>query len=147
MALCTSSRHGLLSEATASEDIRRPRKTPKLLDGRGAAQPSGPQRAKNQDRVNRKREQNRISQKCMREKRLACASQLDDMAEVIKLSSQGQSEVGGDAQNAGLARQLALIEENRDIKDALLRMRKKMLSLSYAAAAVAGRLSPTSYVQ
>jgi len=33
---------------------------------------------------------------------------------------------------------MSLIEENKDLRDALLRMRKKMLSFSSASAGVAG---------
>jgi hypothetical protein len=101
------------------------------------AKTSNREKEKDQDRINRKRTQNRISQQCLREKQLAHAQRLEALAEVIKTSTETDV-TSAAAQNSLLNSQLALIEENRDLRDALLRMRKKMLSLSSAVAAAAG---------
>ena len=102
------------------------------------AKTPGKDKEKNQDRINRKRVQNRISQQCVREKQLAHAKRLEALAEVIKTSTEADATSAATQSNL-LNNQLALIEENRDLRDALLRMRKKMLSLSSAVAAAAGK--------
>jgi hypothetical protein len=115
------------------------------------AKTPGKDKEKNQDRINRKRVQNRISQQCVREKQLAHAKRLEALAEVIKTSTEADATSAATQSNL-LNNQLALIEENRDLRDELLRMRKKMLSLSSAVAAAAGKYShfflrPASCVQ
>lgn len=85
-------------------------------------------------RTNHKRAQNRLSQQCAREKRLAQSKQLDLLASVIKSSGADLAERQTSLVNA----QLELLKENEALKEGLLRMRKKLLSLSTAAAAAAG---------
>ncbi|GAB7354596.1 hypothetical protein MBLNU459_g5037t3 [Dothideomycetes sp. NU459] len=83
----------------------------------------------------RKRVQNRISQQCLREKQLARTRHLESVMNLIKSSTgtaQGQS---GNA--AGMESQLKLISEIEQLREALFRMRKKLLSLSNMAAAAA----------
>lgn len=101
-----------------------------------ASRTAGQDKEKNQDRINRKRVQNRISQQCVREKQLAHQKRLEALAEIIRTSTEADS-TSTESKNALLNNQMSLIEENRDLRDALLRMRKKMLSLSSAVAAVA----------
>jgi hypothetical protein len=91
-----------------------------------------------QDRRSRKRVQNRISQQCVREKQAAYSKQLEALAGMIKSSTKMDCESTA-SNSAHLKIQMALIEENRELRDALLRMRKKMLSLSSAVGAVAGK--------
>ncbi|KAF1812765.1 hypothetical protein P152DRAFT_481672 [Eremomyces bilateralis CBS 781.70] len=89
-----------------------------------------------QERINRKREQNRISQQCLRERQLAHSKQLETLASIMKIST-GEDADHSSLRAALMSNQLALIEENKDLREALLRMRKKTLSLSAALSAVA----------
>ncbi|EXJ91484.1 hypothetical protein A1O3_00032 [Capronia epimyces CBS 606.96] len=74
----------------------------------------------------RKRTQNRISQKCLREKQLAQMQHLNSFLDMIQASR-----TGGDDNNTALMKaHLKLLEENQQMKAVLLRMRKKLLSLS-----------------
>jgi len=93
------------------------------------------------DRRSRKRLQNRISQQCVREKQAVYSKQIEALAGLIKSSTNVDRE-SANSQNAQLNMQMALIEENKELRDALLRMRKKMLSLSSAVGAVAGKAVP-----
>jgi len=90
-----------------------------------------------EDRKSRKRVQNRIAQQCAREKQAAYSKQFGTLAGIIKLSTTTERE-----STESLNVQLALIEENNKLRDALLRMRKKMLSLSSALGGVAGKKRP-----
>lgn len=92
--------------------------------------------ARQQERANRKRIQNRISQQCVREKHLAQQKQLETMKSILQSSVTGE-EVPTAASQKALAQHLELLDENRDLREALLRMRKKFLSLSSATAAIA----------
>jgi hypothetical protein len=94
--------------------------------------------ADEQERTQRRRIQNRISQQCVRERRLARAKQLESLKTMIKTSLNPSTATPEPSQNALLSAQLELTNENKELKDALLRMRKKLLSLSSAAAAAAG---------
>ncbi|EXJ90173.1 hypothetical protein A1O3_03242 [Capronia epimyces CBS 606.96] len=80
----------------------------------------------------RKRSQNRISQKCLREKQLAQTQHLAAFLDMIQ-ASRGTD----DNQTALMKAHLKLLEENQQIKAALLRMRKKLLSISNSAATTA----------
>lgn len=90
------------------------------------------------DRKSRKRLQNRISQQCVREKQVVYSKQIEALAGLIKSSANVDHE-SAVSKTAHLNMQMALMEENRQFRDALLSMRKKMLSLSSAVGAVAGR--------
>ncbi|KAM6527578.1 hypothetical protein FALCPG4_008634 [Fusarium falciforme] len=86
----------------------------------------------------RKRAQNRISQQCLREKNLAYVRSLEETVSLLQ-----QAVASGDqgSRYANLLEiHLKLMEENRRLQDALLRLRKKLLSLSNAASAAAGKL-------
>lgn len=85
-------------------------------------------------RAIRKRAQNRLSQQCVREKRRAQSKHLDLLTSVIESSTGDQAECNESLVSA----QLELVKENEELKDALLRLRKKLLSVSTAAAAAAG---------
>lgn len=87
------------------------------------------------DRITRKRLQNRLSQQCVREKRLAHAKQLESHREMPKLAD--TSQLSEELWEAWKEERLALTEENRRLKDSLLEMRKKWLSLSSMAAITA----------
>ncbi|UPL00932.1 hypothetical protein LCI18_011866 [Fusarium solani-melongenae] len=83
----------------------------------------------------RKRAQNRISQQCLREKNLAHVRSLEETVALLQ-----QAVASGDqgSRYANLLEtHLKLMEENRRLQDALLRLRKKLLSLSNAASAAA----------
>ncbi|RSL75985.1 hypothetical protein CEP51_010387 [Fusarium floridanum] len=83
----------------------------------------------------RKRAQNRISQQCLREKNLAHVRSLE---ETVALLQQAVSSGDQGSRYATLLEtHLKLMEENRRLQDALLRLRKKLLSLSNAASAAA----------
>ena len=94
------------------------------------------------DRAARKRVQNRISQKCIREKQLAQSQHLASFLDLIQASRKG----GDGSQTALIESHLKLLEENQKMKTSLLRMRKKMLSLSNSARTTAGKLSLTDQV-
>jgi hypothetical protein len=93
------------------------------------------------DRVNRRRHQNRISQRCVREKQQAHKKQLEMFVEMIK-SRNEMSKHGKESESALLDAHIAIIEENKRLKDALLQMRKKLLSLSSVASMAAGSRIP-----
>ncbi|KAF4945235.1 hypothetical protein FGADI_12095 [Fusarium gaditjirri] len=87
------------------------------------------------DPSERKRAQNRISQQCLREKNLTYIRNLEETIELLQKvatdsDSQGRYSVLLDAH-------LKLIAENRKLEDALLRLRKKLLSFGQAATAAA----------
>ncbi|KAI8671950.1 hypothetical protein NCS56_00657200 [Fusarium sp. Ph1] len=83
----------------------------------------------------RKRAQNRISQQCLREKNIAHVRSLEETVALLQ-----QAVASGDQGSRYatlLETHLKLMEENRRLQDALLRLRKKLLSLSNAASAAA----------
>jgi hypothetical protein len=100
-----------------------------------------------QDRSHRKREQNRISQKCLRERQLAHSIQLETLAGIMKASTEAGADAGSSHRAALMSNQLALIDDNKALQEALFRMRKKALSLSAALADVAGMCSALSKYQ
>jgi len=87
-------------------------------------------------RADRKRVQNRISQQCLREKQLAHTRQLESFLEIIK-SSNDESKNNEDRYSTLLDAHLKLIEEKRQLEDALFRLRKRLLSLSNIASTAA----------
>jgi hypothetical protein len=89
-------------------------------------------------RADRKRVQNRISQQCLREKQLAHTRQLESFLEIIK-SSNDESKNNEDRYSTLLDAHLKLIEEKRQLEDALFRLRKRLLSLSNIASTAAGK--------
>ena len=89
------------------------------------------------DRAARKRVQNRISQKCIREKQAAQTQHLAAFWEMIQSSRNSN----GDNSTALMEAHLKLLEDNQKMKTALLRMRKKLLSISNSAAAAASMCS------
>lgn len=92
------------------------------------------------DRAARKRLQNRISQRCIREKGAAQSQHLSSFVALIR-ASQG----GGDNNQAALIQScLKILEENQRLKTALLRLRKKLFSVSNSAQAAAGECSSPS---
>ncbi|PGH11598.1 hypothetical protein AJ80_07068 [Polytolypa hystricis UAMH7299] len=85
---------------------------------------------------NKKRAQNRTSQQCLRERQQAHTRHLESLVELM-MASQPDGE-GPEKQNQALmASNLKLIEQNRQLQDALFRMKKKFLGLSNMAAAAA----------
>ena len=92
------------------------------------------------EQVRRKRTQNRISQQCLREKQVA-QSQRSTLFQDLLNESHGKGNINSRLIDEGLR----LMQENREMKEALLRMRKKMLSLSNSAAAVAGKHLSTCF--
>jgi hypothetical protein len=86
--------------------------------------------------------QNRISQQCLREKQLAHTRQLESFLEIIK-SSNDESKNNEDRYSTLLDAHLKLIEEKRQLEDALFRLRKRLLSLSNIASTAAGKQLPS----
>jgi hypothetical protein len=93
-----------------------------------------------QRRREKKRVQNRLSQRHCRERQVSYVQQLERFVEDIQASASGS----GDAQmqlRQLQAKHLDLLKENRDLREGLLRMRKKLLSLSTSVTACAGKSS------
>lgn len=113
------------------------------------------------DAAIRKRKQNRLSQQCLREKRSAgvanqsfferLGADIRRLREVCERQGGGGGGSGGGVNGAGdggvdVVAELVrinegLIEENRCLREAVLRMRKKLLSMSGQASAAAGEFS------
>lgn len=79
----------------------------------------------------KKRIQNRNSQKCYREKQLSYVRTLEDIVNGVGGTTGGAVGPVGEGE-------LKLIRKNKELQDALLRLRKKFLSLSTAAMVGAG---------
>ena len=93
------------------------------------------------DNTNRKRAQNRTSQQCLREKNLAYVRSLEDTVQLLQsaiASDNDDTEGQQDRYTKLLEAHLKQMKENQALRDALLRLRKKLLSFSNAAAAAAG---------
>jgi hypothetical protein len=103
------------------------------------------ERGNGQDQINRRKTQNRISQRCVREKARAHAKQIESLSTIIKSTGDpsGLADLPARYQ-ALLTSHLSLLEMNKDLSDALLRMRKKLFSLSTAAGGAAGKSLPHS---
>jgi hypothetical protein len=93
----------------------------------------------------RKREQNRISQRCLREKRLLQLRQVASVEKAIQFSTSSDGD-----QNLKIkqltAQLLEVTEQNKKLSDALLKMRKKFLSLGVSATMAAGLLPFLSFI-
>lgn len=88
------------------------------------------------NKADRKRVQNRISQQCLREKQLARTRHLESVMQLVKSNASTTSDHSNIA--PAMEAHLKLITENEQLRDALFRMRKKLLSLSHMAATAAG---------
>lgn len=124
------------SGSTPASKRTRARKS-SLRDETPARSLSPGERDKQQDRITRKRIQNRISQQSIREKQLAHQRQLESLKSIIETSVAAGSGSDASSEMSILSNHLNLLEENRELREALLRMRKKLLSMSSAAAAIA----------
>ncbi|KAF5652791.1 copper-transporting ATPase 2 [Fusarium sp. NRRL 25303] len=87
------------------------------------------------DPSERKRAQNRISQQCLREKNITYIRNLEETIELLQKVATGSDP--RDRYSVLLDAHLKLIAENRKLEDALLRLRKKLLSFGQAATAAA----------
>ncbi|KAF5716801.1 hypothetical protein FGLOB1_2395 [Fusarium globosum] len=87
------------------------------------------------DPSERKRAQNRISQQCLREKNITYIRNLEETIELLQKVATGSDPQ--DRYSVLLDAHLKLISENRKLEDALLRLRKKLLSFGQAATAAA----------
>ncbi|QGI66367.1 hypothetical protein CEK27_010338 [Fusarium fujikuroi] len=87
------------------------------------------------DPSERKRAQNRISQQCLREKNITYIRNLEETIELLQKVATGSDPQ--DRYSILLDAHLKLISENRKLEDALLRLRKKLLSFGQAATAAA----------
>ncbi|KAF5242140.1 hypothetical protein FANTH_8772, partial [Fusarium anthophilum] len=87
------------------------------------------------DSSERKRAQNRISQQCLREKNITYIRNLEETIELLQKVATGSDPQ--DRYSVLLDAHLKLIAENRKLEDALLRLRKKLLSFGQAATAAA----------
>ncbi|KAF6520720.1 hypothetical protein HZS61_014978 [Fusarium oxysporum f. sp. conglutinans] len=88
------------------------------------------------DPSERKRAQNRISQQCLREKNITYIRNLEETIDLLQKVATGSDPQ--DRYPVLLDAHLKLIAENRKLEDALLRLRKKLLSFGQAANAAAG---------
>ena len=88
----------------------------------------------------RKRAQNRISQQCLREKNAAYVRNLENAVELLQ-NTATDADGGGrrDRYETLVEAHLKLLKENQRLEEALFRLRKKLLSLSNAAASAAGQ--------
>ncbi|KAI2484275.1 hypothetical protein Ptr902_03215 [Pyrenophora tritici-repentis] len=85
------------------------------------------------EKSQRKRVQNRISQRCSREKKLTQNRNIANFIELVKKAQTGSHE-----NNTVLVNAYAeLMQENDQLNEALLRMRKKLLSISNSSEAAA----------
>ncbi|KAF5568660.1 hypothetical protein FPHYL_2676 [Fusarium phyllophilum] len=85
------------------------------------------------DPTERKRAQNRISQQCLREKNITYIRNLEETIELLQKVATGSDPQ--DRYSVLLDAHLKLIAENRKLEDALLRLRRKLLSFGQAATA------------
>ncbi|KAH0560054.1 hypothetical protein GP486_003427 [Trichoglossum hirsutum] len=94
--------------------------------------------APKQHRRDKKRAQNRISQQCKRERQASYIRQLERFAEDIQPSATGLE--GPQAQLQHLqTKHSDLLRENQELREGLMKMRKKLISLGAAAASCAAR--------
>ncbi|KAF5690078.1 beta-glucosidase G [Fusarium circinatum] len=87
------------------------------------------------DPSERKRAQNRIPQQCLREKNITYIRNLEETIELLQRVATGSDPQ--DRYSVLLDAHLKLIAENRKLEDALLRLRKRLLSFGQAATAAA----------
>ncbi|EDU48657.1 conserved hypothetical protein [Pyrenophora tritici-repentis Pt-1C-BFP] len=85
------------------------------------------------EKSQRKRVQNRISQRCSREKKLTQNRNIANFIELVKKAQTGSHENNKVLVNA----YAELMQENDQLNEALLRMRKKLLSISNSSEAAA----------
>ncbi|KAH0558850.1 hypothetical protein GP486_004514 [Trichoglossum hirsutum] len=88
--------------------------------------------AAEQRRRDKKRVQNRLSQQCYREKQASYIKQLERFVENVQSAGSGSADIPSQLQEMQ-KKQLHLMKENQELREAILRMRKKLLSLSTAA--------------
>jgi hypothetical protein len=112
-----------------------------------ASTPNSDDAAEQQRRRDKKRVQNRLSQQSCREKQASYVRQLEHFVENMQASGMGGVAAsgpgaGGDSSQTYIwelqSRLWNLMKENQELRDAMLRMRKKMLSLGAAASSGAG---------
>lgn len=99
---------------------------------------------KSDSKAERKREQNRISQQCVRERKAAQSKQIESLLSVLK---SGDAASGSDSSRSLMTAHLKLLEENQKLKDALFRMRQKLLSLGNMASVAAGTIPILTWTQ
>ncbi|KAJ5949901.1 hypothetical protein N7454_001485 [Penicillium verhagenii] len=88
------------------------------------------------NQLDKKRTQNRTSQKCLRERKQAHTRHLESLAELMMVSQNDGDDLHK-RNEALVACNLKLIEQNRQLQDALFRMKKKLMGLSNMATAAA----------
>jgi Domain of unknown function (DUF3425) len=103
---------------------------------------NGPQKQRDRDRDRRrsvKRVQNRLSQQCHRENRTSYIRQLERFVEAIQCCSVARTDGSPDERDPQVVlrlmhkKELQLVRENQKLRDAALRVRRKMLRLSVEA--------------
>ncbi|KAJ5745462.1 hypothetical protein N7520_010644 [Penicillium odoratum] len=110
------------------------------VDQKRPTRPKITKKTANNHQLDKKRIQNRTSQQCLRERKQAHTRHLESLAELMVVSQND----GDDPQKqnqALVACNLKLIEQNRQLQDALFRMKKKLLGVSNIAIAAAS-MSP-----
>jgi hypothetical protein len=80
----------------------------------------------------KKRAQNRLSQRCIREKQLVKIQQLERHLSLLQAQTHSQPNVDATALN------VQLLKENEDFRDTLQAMRKQLLSIGTMATNAAG---------
>ncbi|KAH4284879.1 hypothetical protein HBH70_095930 [Parastagonospora nodorum] len=107
-----------------------PTSNPEMLKNRPRSSANG---TKEDEKNQRKRVQNRISQRCAREKKLTQNRNVANFMDLVK-----KAQAGGHENNTVLVNAYAeLMQENDQLNEALLRMRKKLLSISNSSEAAA----------
>jgi hypothetical protein len=86
--------------------------------------------------------QNRISQQCLRERQMVLSRQRAELIETIKSTNEG-GQNSGELNSVPLNTFMKVVEENEKLKDAHLRLRKKLLSFSNLVGNTAGMLAFT----
>jgi hypothetical protein len=80
----------------------------------------------------KKRAQNRLSQRCIREKQLVKIQQLERRLSLLQAQTHSPPNVDATALN------VQLLKENEDLRDTLQAMRKQLLSIGTMATSAAG---------
>ncbi|KAF4447582.1 heavy metal translocating p-type ATPase [Fusarium austroafricanum] len=110
------------------------RETNDGASGSGSSHSIAPGRVSKRADSDRKRTQNRIAQKCLRERRAASGRHIANMLETMQFTTETDQVK---QYSKLLEAQVKLVKDNQQMEDALFRMRKKLLSLSNAAATAA----------
>ncbi|KAM0293193.1 hypothetical protein ACHAPM_011644 [Fusarium culmorum] len=123
-----------LKERKAPNAVLMRREANDSASGSGSSHNEASGRVTKRPDGDRKRTQNRIAQKCLRERRAASGRHVANILEVMQFATETDQVK---QYSMLLDAQVKLVKDNQEMEDALFRMRKKLLSLSNAAATAA----------